>query len=246
MGRFLWAVRAARRSRVVIFWCGSDVLRAQRIRAKRPVDPWIARQIHWAASPVLADEVRALGLPCEFVQASFVESVRDPKPLPKKFSVLVFLPRADVAELYGWDRVVQVAKALPHIHFKLAGLHDGQVVQAPDNVSVCHWTPDPRRLYEEATVLWRSVRHDAGISFMVLEAMSHGRHVLYTYAVPGATQVSGIDDAREHLECLLALHQAGALSLNRAGIDVVARTYSRDVVKDELHRRWEEIICSPR
>lgn len=94
MGRFLWAARALRVRKLVFFWCGSDVLRAQRMVSSTGIDPWISQQIHWAASPMLTEEVRALGLASEFVQASFVELVPNPKPLPKEFSVVVFMPKA--------------------------------------------------------------------------------------------------------------------------------------------------------
>jgi len=244
MGPFLWAAKSLSVEKMVIFWCGSDVLRAQRLLSSGKMEPWIAKRIHWAASPSLAEEVRSLGLACEFVQASFVDQIRSPKPLPSKFSVLVFLPRADVANLYGWDRVVEVARALPSIRFKLAGLHEGQTVEVPPNVTVQNWISDPRELYEEATVLWRPVRHDAGISFMVLEALAHGRHVLYTYPVPGGIQVKDAAEAKAQLEVLHALHESHVLPLNHAGIEAVERTYSREVVRRELHSRWEEIICS--
>lgn len=244
MGPFLWAARGMGVERLVLFWCGSDVLRARKLVVSGKLDPWIARRIHWAASPVLADEVRSLGLSCEFVQASFVEAIPDPKPLPKEFSVLVFLPSPSVAELYGWDRILEVAVSLPSVKFKLIGVHEGQRVQVPPNISVHHWTKNPHPLYEAATVLWRPVRHDAGISFMVLEALSHGRHVLYTYPIPGATQVKSSADAKEHLRRLQALHEAGTLPLNYAGMEAVARIYAIDVVRSEIRRRWEEIICA--
>ena len=79
---------------------------------------------------------------------------------------------------------------------------------------------------------------------MVLEALAHGRHVLYSYPVPGAVQARGIDDAMRHLEHLRDLHHAGLLPLNHAGRTAVARSYTREVVRDELHRRWENIILS--
>ena len=244
MGRFLWAARSLRAPKVVFFWCGSDVLRAQKILAKKTVEPWIARQTHWAASPTLAQEVRALGLRCEYVQASFVEVVQHPKPLPREFSVLVFLPRADLAELYGWDHIMEVAKGLPDVRFTLIGLHPGQHVETPSNMRVHPRTSDMAPVYQEATVLWRPVRHDAGISFMVLEALSHGRHVVYTSPIAGAVQLADAEAAKRHFEYLRKLHDAGNLPLNFAGIQAVARTYSRDVVRRELHNHWDEIIRS--
>jgi hypothetical protein len=244
MGRFLWAARLLGVRKLILFWCGSDVLRAKQISSAKKVNAWIAKQIHWAASPILAEEVRSVGLKCEFVQASFVERVERPKPLPKEFSVLVYLPAADLASLYGWDRVVEVAKGLPEVRFTLAGLRQGKLMEVPQNVTVCGWTSDMARLYEESTLLWRPVRHDAGISFMALEALARGRHVLYTYPLAGAMQASDAPEARAAIEHLKALHDASALRLNRAGMDAIARTYSRAVVREELRRRWQQIICS--
>ena len=244
MGRFLWGARALHARNVVIFWCGSDVLRAKKVFAAGKANPWVAGRIHWAASPSLTREVQALGIPCEYVQASFVEAIADPKPLPKTFSVLAFLPWADRAELYGWDRVVSVATALPDVQFRLVGLHNGQNVNAPANVSIHSWTADLTSMYEQSTVLWRPVRHDAGISFMVLEALAHGRHVVYTYPVPGAIQAGDAEQAKQELKRLRAQHDAGSLQLNHAGREAIAQTYRREVVCKELRRRWEEIILS--
>lgn len=244
MGPFLWGARSLGADKIVVFWCGSDVLRAQQLLPSRGVDPWIGGLVHWAASPSLAEEVCGLGLKCEFVQASFVDVVQQPKPLPNKFSVLVFLPRADQGELYGWDRIVEVAEALPHIGFTLVGLHPGEKLQGPRNVSIHYRLQDIRSFYESSTVLWRPVRHDAGISFMVLEALSHGRHVLYTYPVPGAIVVNGSHDAKRNLERLWALNESRSLGLNTDGMAAVARIYSPEVVRTELRRRWEEIIQS--
>jgi hypothetical protein len=244
MGRFLWAARALRVRKLVFFWCGSDVLRARAMVGRNGIDRWIAQQIHWAASPMLTDEVRSLGLPCEFVQASFVESVRNPKPLPKDFSVIVFMPKAELGHLYGWDRIVEVANSLPDVKFNLVGLHPGEDVEAPVNVSVHYRIEDLTEMYEQSTVLWRPVRHDAGISFMALEALAHGRHVLYTYPLDGATQVSSTHEALRELRNLKALHDAGKLNLNDRGRESVENSYTREVVRRTLHHRWKEIIAS--
>jgi len=241
MGPFLWGARVLGAKKIVTLWCGSDVLRAQKILTTRKPAPWIARNIHWAASRALADEVRALGLSCEYVQCSFVEAVARPAALPKEFSVLVFLPRPDLADLYGWDRIVDVARALPEVKFTLVGLRVG-TLDAPPNVEVRRWVDDLVPVYQRSTVLWRPVRHDAGIAFMVLEAMAHGRHVLYSYPVPGAVQVKGALEAREQLENLRQHHRNGTLQINEAGRTAVARIYRKEVVRDELRRRWEEII----
>lgn len=243
-GKFLWAARSLGKKKLVIFWCGSDVLVARQELAKGRMDHWVASRIHWAASPSLAEEVRAMGLRCEHVQASFVNCVARPAPLPQKFSVLVFLPTAARSDLYGWDQVVEVARALPSIEFKLVGLQDDDPPDAPPNVIVHRWIENLTPFYEQSTVLWRPVRHDAGISFMVLEALAHGRHVLYSYPIHGSLQVNGVESAQKQLQRLFSLHCSGQLQLNRDGIRAIAQHYSREAVRSELHRRWEEIILS--
>lgn len=241
MGPFLRAAKFLRTPDVVIFWCGSDVLRSTELRKRAAPDPWILKQIHWAASESLAGEVRSLGVDCEFVQSSFVPRIKDPAPLPETFSVTVYLPAPKLADLYGWNIVSNVARSLPHINFNLVGLREG-TLDAPPNVRIHPWIADLTLVYRQSTVLWRPVRHDAGISFMVLEALSHGRHVLYSYPVPGAVQARDAREAAFHLQHLFELHSAGLLPLNRAGIDAVARVYSREVVREELRRRWAGII----
>lgn len=243
LGPFLLGARTLGAKKIVIFWCGSDVLRAQKLFQEGKKDSWVMQQIHWAASPSLAEEVRALGVDCEYVQASFVRLIERPAPLPAEFSVLVFLPRPDLAKLYGWDQIVEVARSLPNIKFNLVGLREGQV-DAPSNVRIHRWISSMSPIYDQTTVLWRPARHDAGIAFMVLEAMSHGRHVLYTYPVRGAVQVKNASEALAHLKNLSALHAVGELPLNEMGRESIANIYQRDVVRDDLRRRWEEIILA--
>src|SRR5271165_2077547 len=179
-GKFLWAARSLGKNNIVLLWCGSDVLFAQQQLATKKIEPWIAAKIHWAVSPNLADEVRALGLRCEYVQASFVDPVADPKPLPVKFSVLAYLPTLAKGTLYGLDQMLEVARTLPKVQFNLVGVAEGHVPGAPPNLTVSPRVPMAPAI-ESATVIWRPVQHDGGISFMVLEALAQGRHVLYSY-----------------------------------------------------------------
>jgi hypothetical protein len=244
-GKFLWAARSLGKTNIVLLWCGSDVLFARQQLATKKIEPWIAAKVHWAVSPTLADEVRALGLRCEYVQASFVDPVADPKPLPEQFSVLTYLPTVTKDKLYGLDQMLEVAHTLPHVQFNLVGVTEGHVPGAPANMKVFPRAP-MSPFIERATVIWRPVRHDGGISFMVLEALARGRHVLYSYPFAACTQVNGAAAARAEIEKLLALHDLGRLKRNDLGIDVVARSYTSEKVRSELRKRWEDIIRASR
>ena len=243
-GKFLSAARFLARGKLIMLWCGSDVLFARKQLATRTIEPWVAEKIHWAVSPTLAQEVRSLGLPCEYVQASFVEPVARPKPLPEKFSVLVYSPSVKKGYLYGLDQILEIADSLRFIEFNLVGLEQGHISHAPPNFKVHAHVPITPFL-EKSTVIWRPVRHDGGISFLVLEALAHGRHVLYSYPFPACIQARDKEAARRELRRLHLLHEAGGLRLNEDGIQTVARDYTRDKVRSNLLHRWEEIILRP-
>jgi len=245
MGKFLRAAHALGKKNVVMLWSGSDVFFAQKEFAAGRMEPWIASKTHWAVSPWIAEEVRALGLPCEFVQASFVDLAAQVVPLPEKFSVLSYLPNKEKSMLYGWDQIQEVARALPTVEFNVIGLAKGETMDAPPNVTLRGWAEDLTPHLQRATLLWRPVQHD-GLSFMVLEALAQGRHVLYSYPFPGCIEVKRAVAAQRELERLLALHRSQVLPTNDAGIRSIAKDFTPAVVRATLLRRWEEIILQSR
>lgn len=241
MGKFLWAARCFGKENLVMLWSGSDIFFAREEHAAGKLEPWIARKIHWAVSPWLAEEVRALGLRCEWVQASFVQPPAKVVPLPEKFSVLAYVPDREKSKLYGWDQIVEVAGALRSIQFNVVGLQPGVTLEAPPNVKLHGWAKDLTPYLQRATVLWRPVGHD-GLSFMVLEALAQGRHVLYSYPLPGCVEVKTASAAARELKRLQELHDSQVLSVNESGMRSTAKDFSPQKVRADLLRRWEEII----
>lgn len=246
MGKFLWAARCLGKEKVVILWCGSDVLYALQDLAAGKQDSWVAKQIHWAVSPALAAEVRGMGLSCEYVQTSFVEPIEVPVPLPRKFSVLVYVPSRNKASMYGLDQILEVADSLRSVEFTLVGWNEDRPPQAPPNVVVHGHVKDLKAFYEKAAVIWRPVRHDAGISFMVLEALAHGRHVLYSNPFAACIQAKDTQAARRELELLLNLHCSQMLSLNEDGMRLIIEEFTPESVRTNLFRKWAEILASPK
>lgn len=242
MGKFLWAARAAGKSKIVMLWSGSDALFAKDELAQGKMDPWVVGRTHWAVSPWLAKEVRELGVACEYVQVSFVEPVGH-VALPEKFSVLVYTPSLKKSELYGLDMILDVARRLSSVEFNLVGFEGGRLPNAPSNLKI-FGRVDLTRFYEQATVLWRPVRHD-GLSFMVLESLARGRHVLYSQPLPGCVQVNGVQDACQEIENIRGLHASGRLEPNEAGRAYIEREYNSETVKRQLLRRWAQIIEEP-
>lgn len=242
MGKFLSVARFFGKKKIVILWSGSDVVYARRDFDKGKISPWVTEKVHWAVSPWIADEVRAMGIPCEHVQVSFVPPVEEPPPLPEKFSILMFVPCVAKQDLYGWDRMLEVAEKLRSIEFNLIGLEPGNTLKAPPNVKL-HPVVSVPEFLARSTVVYRPVRHD-GLSFMVLEALSHGRHVLYSYPWPGCIHVTSVEMACRELQRLQDLHENRTLTLNRAGIEVIQRDYHPDTVQARLLERWKQIILA--
>ena len=241
LGKFLWGARWSGSSKLVMLWSGSDALWAQKDAAAGKLHPWIAAKTHWAVSPWIAEEVRSVGLDCEHVQVSFVPLVKDIRPMPKEFSVLSYVPSADKADLYGWDQFVEVAKALPAVNFKVVGLREPGTLCAPRNVKIEGWTDNLAIHIREASAIFRPVQHD-GLSFMVLESMAQGRHVLYSYPLPGTTHAKDAGAAIRELQRLAKLNEAQSLGCNTGGLEIVRREYSERRVRQNLLARWEQII----
>ena len=189
-------------------------------------------------------EVGILGLPCELVPLPSARVPDRPSPLPAEFSVLVYMPMVSRGELYGLDHILWVARRLPHIPFELVGLYEGEIPNPPANLKIHGRIPDLVEFYRRASVLWRPVRHD-GLSFMVMEAMGHGRHVLWTYPFPGCIYVTNAEQARHEIVRLHAMHQAGCLKINGVGVHVIAEGgYLPQYLKKRIHARLEEFLDS--
>jgi hypothetical protein len=242
MGKFLSAARALRKTKLVMFWCGSDVLEARDEFRVGKSDSWIADKIHWAGAPWLAEEVQALGLRCEYVPTTWVPSVGQLGDLPKKFSVLAYLPDAARVHLYGIDQVLDVARTLPTVDFTIVGLQPGQTLPAPRNVKLCGRV-DLQSFYRNATLIWRPARHD-GLSFMALEALAQGRYLIWSYPFPAAIHARDTSSARMEIERLVELHESQLLQINRSGAEYIEQHFSPAKIRSDMLRRWKCIVQS--
>lgn len=245
MGKFLRAAKMLGKENVIMHWVGSDTVDQQRELAQGKDHPWVMQKVrHWAESDWMVREVGILGLPCELVPLPSARVPDRPSPLPAEFSVLVYVPMVRRGELYGLDLILRVARWLPEIPFELVGLYEGEIRNPPANLKIHGRIPDLLEFYRRASVVWRPVRHD-GLSFMVMEAMGHGRHVLWTYPFPGCIQTTNAEDARDEIVRLRALHRAQRLEVNCAGVRAIAEGgYLPQHLKQRIHARLEQLLES--
>jgi hypothetical protein len=243
-GKFLAMARILHKKHVVMFWCGSDTLNARRDYEAGRVDAWAADRVHWAGAPWLADEVRAMRLKCEYVPSTWVQIPDSIPPMPKKFSVLAHLPSSTRTELYGIDHLFDVARRLPHIAFHVVGLLPGETLEAPPNVSVHGRVASMYAFFRDTSVFWRPARHD-GLAFVSLEALAHGRHVLWSYPFPGCKLAPDAATGYQEIQELFDLHCKGELPVNHFGADYVAANFNSSVIREGILARWKKIIQSP-
>lgn len=242
-GKFLSMARLLGKDKIVQFWCGSDTLLARRDFETGRVDAWVAERVQWAGSPWLAEEMRAMGLQCEYVPSTWVHIPETLPPMPERFAVLAHLSSATRVELYGIDHLFEVARRMPQVQFHVVGILPGETLESPANVKVHGRVPSMVPFFEQTSVLWRPARHD-GLSFVALEALGYGRHVLWSYPFPEAIVAKDATAGYEQLQRLHHLHQQGTLQINQTGADYIARHFAPALIREGILSRWKRIIES--
>lgn len=200
-----------------LYWIGSDVMRL------RPGDAYVAGCANIAGSEWIAEEVRSKGYAC--IHRLFPVELRSgrnpPFPVAGRLQVLAYIP--DVQhELHGSPELRQLAERSPDVDFKVIGGTGAWWRDRPGNVQFLGWVSDISAPIVESHVLLRRTRHDSFSAF-VREGIASGRHVVFTYDVPGVTWIrSGDTDAlTAKIGALRDLHRRGQLEPRRAPDDIL-------------------------
>jgi hypothetical protein len=224
---------------VVIHWVGTDVLIAREEHAKHRVSLRIAeRPIHWCDAPWLVEELRTIGVKAEYVALPIPVAGGRPPPLPEAFRVLLYLP-ADPFDrgVFDMETILRLPAEFPEIEFILIPSPPETLPPGlPPNLDARGWIDGLDTVYREITVSVRLTNHD-GMSFMAIEALSRGRYLIYTNAIPGAIQASGFEQVAAALRLLIAKHEAGALPLNQDGRRWVLSRFNHKRTLAELDER---------
>lgn len=203
---------------VIHIWAGSDVLTI----ARSPMHVEAVRLLnisHWACAENLVPELAALGISARYVPLASAAVPSEIAAMPSEFRVLTYLPEPR-RDFYGQRAIWKAAQALPNVRFIAVGAGRPQP-EAPPNVEYTGEVHDMEARLDAASVLIRFTEHD-GLSLGVIEALSRGRHVLWTHDLPGVTMVRSPDGVITELQRFLALHERGVLDINRAGVEYAA------------------------
>lgn len=238
-----WLLRWAGRP-VVMHWVGSDVtFAASALRRGLASRRLISMPVHWAEVAWTAAELRPLGIQALVVPLTSARMAPEPLPLPRCFTVLTYLPETR-PDFYGRPAVIEIAARVPETRFLVVGT-DGAGWEAPPNMQFLGWQTDMAPVYARASVLLRLSEHD-GLSFMVLEALAAGRHVIWNHALDGVVAVASAGPACAQIERLHALHRAGELRLNDAGRSAVRAIYDPARVRSAILRQFDRLVDASR
>ncbi len=236
--RFLTiAARLLRKPRVM-HWVGSDIL----VLAEDPElrEKLAARNIlHLAEASWTAKEVQRFGLRPRIAPLPPRHHHGNALPLPRTFTVMLYVPKTR-SEFYGrsaFERLMERMRDKP-IRYIVVG---GGDIAVPGGVDVTNlgWRDDLKDAYKEATVLVRFTPHD-GLSLMVLEALSYGRHVVWTQPFPFVRHVAEYADIEREIRELFDAHERGELRPQKHASEDVKRHYSPEMCVQTLAQAWED------
>ena len=179
-------------SKRVIYWIGSDV---SRLKAH---SRFVAGCSNIAGSSWLADEVRGNGYICEERLFPVELPVTGALPFPdsERLQVLCYVPDAH-HDLHGSSEIRALVEYFSDIEFTVIGGDGTWWPESPANVRFLGWVDDQLGCLANAHVVLRRTAHDS-LSAFVREGLVAGRHVIFTYDVPGVIHVG-----RGNIESLL-------------------------------------------
>jgi hypothetical protein len=222
---------------VGVIWAGTDVVSLQR-GYDAPARVRARCHTHAGCSAEITAELRKLGIDAREVPIVAADVPDRVAPFPSQFRVLAYGPSGG-ERLYGLDVLLAAARRFPAIHFDIIGGME-PVRSAPSNVAFHGWSNRVEKRLDASTVLLRPTRHD-GLSRMVVEALSRGRHVVWTKELYGARCARTNDDVFRHLCELESAHRAGALEINHEGLRCVREYYSPQSVGRSLEDFFDEV-----
>lgn len=238
-----WFARIMRKPRV-IHWVGSDI-------AKLRKDPKLRMMLsspdvlHLAEISWTANQLKALGLRARIAPLPPRHHTDDFTPMPERFTVMLYVPRTR-ADFYGRRAFERLMRQLRHkaIRYVVVG---GGTIDAPPGVEVENlgWRDNMHSLYGQVSALIRYTPRD-GLSLMVLEALSFGRHVLWTQPFPFVRRVRRYRDMEREICELLQAHEYGVLHPQSGASEFVQRQYGPEPCMQAISRAWEDASAANR
>lgn len=237
-----------RRGAGLFYWIGTDVLNTtEDLRAgelSRGPFERAKRDYHLADAPWLVEELGKMGITALPKTLTLPPIAGDSAPeLPVEFSVLTYIPDFRY-RFYGGEAIYEAARRLPDVRFDVVAGLGAWIPEPLPNLIFHGWQSDMQRFYRNTSVLVRIVEHD-GIGLTAVEALSLGRHVIYSLPLPHTLLAAWGDSETliDKLSELFRLHQRGSLHVNAAGRAYVEENFDHHRCMEDLMSYFLEIAA---
>jgi hypothetical protein len=222
--------------KVICHWIGTDVLnvisnKRYKLQA-RVMDLFI--NLHLAGSETLVKELKSIGLWALWMPLIPKNITISFQPFPAKFTIISYLPD-DRHEFYGSNILYRLAQEFPDMRFLVVG-GTGKGQKNMPNIEYLGWQEDMESLYAQTTVLLRVPQHD-GLSLMLLEALAHGRQVIYSNRFPHCYHARIYDEVKN---ALLQIKENP--TLNYKGVDYVKETFDQEKTIQKLIQIYDSLL----
>jgi hypothetical protein len=233
------AARLLRKPRVM-HWVGSDIMRLYeqpKLRASLANEAVLhLAEVEWTAAELASAGLRARIAPLP------------PRPysqpalaLPGQFTLLLYVPavRSDFYGRVEFQRLMHRLRDKP-IRYIIVG---GGKIKIPAGVHAENlgWQHDLSDVYKRTSALIRFTPRD-GLSLMVLEALSFGRHVLWTQEFGFSTTIRTYEDMEREVLSLFESHEAGTLVAQDTAAAIIRERYSPEECMRAIMRAWEDVL----
>lgn len=217
--------------RIVMHWVGTDVLVArENLRSGKTNNFLLKNSSHLCETEWIQQELKEIGIDAKVAQIACIEPAPESElGFPVEFSILTYIGQGR-EDFYGMKKILEVARIFPDIPVRVVGIDSYEKEGGlPANVQLLGWVDNTRQEYQRCVLYLRLAEHD-GLSFSVLEALSFGRYVGYSYPVEGAMHIVDHDSLVSFIEGLYDDFLRGALPANEFGRNVVLQRHSEDQV----------------
>jgi glycosyltransferase involved in cell wall biosynthesis len=233
------AARLLRKPRV-IHWVGSDIAGLNEHPQLRAL-LCAPNVVHLAEVGWTAEQLRTYGFEPRIAPLPPRHHDSRCVPLPERFTIMLYVPRTR-SDFYGrrsFERLMQRLQGEPIRYIVVGGGH----IDAPDTADVVNlgWRDSLYDVYEDVSLLIRYTPHD-GLSLMVLEALSFGRHVLWTQQFPFVQTIASYSDMESQVRALLALHRKGELRPQLSASQMVAEQFAPDACTRTIAHAWHDAL----
>jgi glycosyltransferase involved in cell wall biosynthesis len=192
----------------------------------------------------MAQQLRALGLNARIAPLPPRQHGDRECPMPADFTVMLYVPRTR-AEFYGRRAFEQLMERLRDRPIRYIVVGGGEI-DVPPGVAVENlgWRDDLMSVYERVSALIRYTATD-GLSLMVLEALTFGRHVLWTQEFPFTNTVRRYEDMEREIRRLFDAHQRGELHPQCEAADAIRKHYDSARCIRAIASYWEDVLEKP-